>query len=214
MDYDDIKKLNKNELLDLVKQITKYAKQRQTRTLNIIQEKYSIKPTIFREYNEKTTKFGQDRLNFEIDNKKTQSKQGRNYLLSVFFNAKNFLTSKTSTISGWEQSLKTFEETIKRKTGADFNWGEIKSDRDKIKKFYDLYNELRAKETEWKFLDSAQAFKDIAEYMTQHGELSYDILYENLKNNADKNYIKQKTEERQKHKKRDIEKTFSFDDKV
>ena len=202
--YEDIKHLSKPQMFDLTKQIQKYARAQKATTIKKLKQYGIPEPVIYREFGEKKTSASQKRLTFKTYMNKVKSNQGRNYLISAFFDAQNFLNAKTSTIEGWRQSMKTFERTIKAHTGKKLNWGSIKTDEEKFATFFKLYNELKSKETDWKFLDSSQAFKDIADYMTKHKDMSYEQLYKNLATQADKYYDKQQEEEREVRKVRKI----------
>ena len=212
LDYDKIKHMSKPELYVLVKDIQSHARKQKISTVKEL-KKYNLpEPMIYRAFSEKDTVASQTkRLDFRLYKSKVRSKYGRHYLISLFFDAQRFLNAKTSTIEGWKKTQEQFERTIKQHTGEEIDWGDIKNNKERFTNFFKLYNELRTKETEWKLLDSSQAFKDIADYMSIHKRMSYKSLYKNLKNKASKYYDKQQEREQEVRVERKIKDAFDID---
>lgn len=215
LEYNDIKNWSAGQLYPTVRNIQKYARDRKNQVIRELKNRGIPTPTIYRAYKENLNSFSQSRLNFKLyKTRLNKEKQSRNYLLSLFFDAQNFLKAKTSTIEGWEDTLSKFEHTIQRHTRVDFNLGSLKNNKERFNNFFKLYNTLRAQNDHWKNLDSAQAFKEINEYMVKHPKMSYENLLKNLNKKTNEMYKKSKEREREFRKKYKIKDAFSFDDKV
>ena len=213
-DYDRIKNMNAEQLESITRRIQRFARDRKKETTRKLKELGISTPTIYRKFEEKKGKVvTQGRLTFRIYNKKLENKeQKRNYLLSLFLEAKKFLEAQTSTVEGWYKTLNKFKSTIEQHTGEKFDFDKIEHDKSAFKTFFEVYNELKAKSSEWKNLDSAQALKYINEYMVKHPRMKKKGLIKNLKNMAKNVY------ETSKNKERELEDfdedIFSFDGKV
>ena len=189
INYEELRKKDKNELLRLTREINRFAKNRYERTKKWLSSMDNLAiPTAFREtYDKKKTKTKEDRLNFKLSNEKISSKQSRNYLLERYMNAKRFLLTKTSTVSGWKKSLDKFTKSISEKTKISINIEELKY-KDMLSLMYKLYKKLKSADVGWKNLDSSQAFVNIITTIKNTKIKDFDELYKILIDKAEDIY--------------------------
>lgn len=207
MDYDDIKKLNYDEILTMSKKATEMASNRQKTMLEYMKT-YDIEstPAMQKPYRERgehkqsSSKFGKEEkfegfqtYNFELDKNKISNINYLRYKLNM---AKRYLGTKTSTITGWKKMMDDFSTRLEKKF-------DIKIDRnflgrkDKYEMLWRIYRDIRAQQTEEVTgLTSGEIQKLIVETMEQHKEISdIEDLRDIIIRRTNKNY-EEKLEEK------------------
>lgn len=187
-------KVDKSLLLEWTKQAVDFAKRRKTKVDKWIQSQDSMLPIAYREQKQskKMGKYTAKRLDFNIDMKKVDSKQGYSYLLSLFTQVRDFLSSKTSTITGWKKTLNKFKKTLEQSVKID--WGDREDtlyNKKVMDKVFNLYNELREENINWRMLSSTNALKTIIETVNSDRRLSYTTLLNKLYDVGAEKYTEQ-----------------------
>lgn len=210
-DIRNAKNMNMDKLLTIVRDTVKLAKNRRTwlnknleekgviiqpnilRNKKIVKKGAKITPTVLHDRpNKKMKKVeGQQYMDFDINYDKVRARGGYAYLLSVYARAREFITAKTSTIEGFEQSLKQFRNTLEQNGSID--WGNFFTSPRAYKQVFAVYDYLRKEVPAWNdfTLKSTEALKEIIEYKSQNKKMGLEDLKKNLKEMSPKYYTKQ-----------------------
>ena len=197
-----INKMDLKQVRSLTSRYQKLAQKIKKDQIEEITKKHLPLPNIYRDYNNEKDVNGLGRLDFRLSQKNLSTlknnSQKRNYLLSELYRARTFLESETSTLEGWENTVRRFIDTIERKTGADFHFIRMSKKKSLYKKMFEVYNKIDDVDVRWKMLDSAQAFKTIAEYIKKHPTQRVETIIKNLASTAEDIYVKSKEKQSKK----------------
>lgn len=214
--YDDLRKMKKDELLDITKEAIRLANNRQKRLENYLKVNRKVpKPAVMRDFVGANTKNYSkyaleenfetyNKYDFKIDSKKLNTKDELFYLRYKFKRAQDFLRSKTSTISGWKKSIDKFEKTLKNKLGFtdDEKWNrelgfdKLKGSKIKYNRLFKVYQELsKSDKAGWGSLSSEIAFEKILVAMKNNPKFGFARLVNALSNKSTDVYEQRKQKE-------------------
>lgn len=127
------RKLKKNEIIDILKDVTPFAKARRTRTINLIKEQNLPLPSAFSERTSSLTE--RDYLSWEDYNFDFSEKDDYDELQRKLKLTQLFFKSKTSTLTGWKRTLEKFVSRLGQKSNVLIN-------PESYEEFWDIYNTL------------------------------------------------------------------------
>lgn len=211
MTYEDLKKMNKSQLLSYTKSAIKVAKQRQSILDKKIKEKYGdYIPSSFRDFgknfDKKWGKYAriEDLQNyggydFSLDKKYSSDVR---YLRYKFMRAQSFINAKTSSIKGIEDTINKTISTLENITGLQLN-RKFMLDPEKFSLLWNTFNKLD------KSLISGQNYNAVMKYLIETinssdvHNLNPAILYNKVKDRA-KSIYEENQEKYNEEKPKDI----------
>ena len=181
MKNDVMLKMNKKELYSLVSQASSYANKRRSRAIKSLESRTDIPlPQAYRNNFDISKGTTWAHADFDVDrNMSVNELRGQ---LSII---KKFLNTKTSTVEGWENSLRDFIDRVSAKTNVLIT-------SKNYSKFWDIYNRLTSiylPESNTT-LDSEQIQKMLANIYEEYPNLDEDSLLNIMSESLDKEYIK------------------------
>lgn len=215
LSYEDLRKMNKRQLLEYTKSAIRTAKQRQTILDKKIKEKYGdYIPSSFRDFgknfDKKWGKYARIEelqnyggYDFSLDKKYINEVS---YLRYKFMRAQNFINAKTSTIKGIENTINKTISTLESITGLELS-KEFVINNEKFSLLWNTFNKLD------KSLISGQNYNAVMKYLIETinksdiSKLNLTSLYNKINKRAKEIY-----EEEQEKINEDIPKdTIGFD---
>lgn len=180
MDIEELNKFNKEELKNIVKELARVAKSRATYALHRFQEENLPTPSVYHKYEV-----------YKINDENIGS------LRHDYVELSRFLLSKTSTYTGWKQTLNQFVKRVEKKSGIEIT-------DDYYNKFWDIYKELIRDTNIGKLMinqgQSDEIQRSIAEEMEQNDIRSVDDLVKVMEETLQQEYIDENKNEVRKIK--------------